>query len=273
MTKIKYKFKTLDDFLISTPLTVDGSLDDGWGASFPVKGREIEAAILFADMAGFSRRTQTLSPTETLIFVNHFFSWITAEAIKDKPCIIDKYIGDEIMVLFSKEFGSEDPFIDAVQTGRWMAEYDAFSFCPHIGIACGLVVVGFAGTPLRYNCSVFGNAVTLASRCTSVKPEILGKIEDELYSTSIVFPSDHWKNYVFSEIFPESELEGPNGEIIKKPHAWELQEQRVVNLKNIGEIQIREIINKAMHFPSNPPENWAKQALRLLKENGFYRGS
>ena len=101
MWQTKYKFKSLEDFLISTPLTVDGSLDDGWGAYFPVKGREIQATILFADIASFSRRTKELSPTETLIFVNNFFSWITAEAIKDQVCIVDKYIGDEVMVLFS----------------------------------------------------------------------------------------------------------------------------------------------------------------------------
>ena len=43
-----YKYHSLEDFLISNPLTVDGQLDDGRGAVFPVKGREIEAAILFS---------------------------------------------------------------------------------------------------------------------------------------------------------------------------------------------------------------------------------
>jgi adenylate cyclase len=63
------------------------------GAKFPVKGREIEATVLFADITGFSARTLNLDPTETLASVNHFFAWITAEALRGRLGIVDKYIG------------------------------------------------------------------------------------------------------------------------------------------------------------------------------------
>src|SRR5215212_10097850 len=116
-------------------LTVDAQLDDGWGASLPVKGREIEATVLFADITAFSSRTMGLDPTETLAFVNHFFAWISAEALRGRPGIVDKYIGDEVMIVFSREFGSEDPFQDAVESARWMGENDAYAFMPHVGIA------------------------------------------------------------------------------------------------------------------------------------------
>ena len=76
-----------------------------------------------------------------------------------------------MMIVFSNEFGSEDPFEEAVQVARWMGENDAFSFCPHIGIASGHVIVGYIGTPFKYNCSVFGAPVALAARCAQVKPE------------------------------------------------------------------------------------------------------
>ena len=154
--EVKYPYHSLEDFLIAKMLTVDAEADDGWNARFPVKGREIEATVLFADITRFSSRTADLDPTETLAFVNHFFAWITAEALRGRPGIVDKYIGDEIMVVFSKEFGSADPFADAVQTARWMGQNDVFAFLPHVGIATGPVIVGYVGTPLRYNCSVFG---------------------------------------------------------------------------------------------------------------------
>jgi hypothetical protein len=32
-------------------LTIDATAGDGWGASLPVKGREIEATVLIADVA------------------------------------------------------------------------------------------------------------------------------------------------------------------------------------------------------------------------------
>jgi class 3 adenylate cyclase len=116
------RIRTLEDFLTSRPLTIDGILDDGWGATFPVKGIEIDATVLYADISGFSERTADLTPVETLAYVNNFFAWVTAEALERRPAIVDKYIGDELMIAFSKEFGSEDPFVEAVQAARWMAE-------------------------------------------------------------------------------------------------------------------------------------------------------
>ena len=127
---IQYDFHSLEDFLISTPLNVDAVLDDGGGAPMPIKGREIDGTVLFADITAFSRRTLEMSPLETLTFIQWFFAWIGAEALRGGKGIIDKYIGDEVMVIFSKEFGSEDPFADALRTARFMAEHDPWSFLP-----------------------------------------------------------------------------------------------------------------------------------------------
>jgi class 3 adenylate cyclase len=196
------RYHSLEDFLISSELTVDGQLDDGAGAMFPIKGREIEATVLFADISGFSRRTLELSAAETLIFVNNFFTWISAEALRNRNGVIDKYIGDEIMVVFSKEFGSADPFVDAVQAARWMGDHDALSFSPHIGLAGGTVIVGHVGTPLRFSCSVFGSPVTVAARCAQVKPEVSG---DEVVSGAIVSPAAEWGDRRFDDVFaPET---------------------------------------------------------------------
>ena len=46
---------------------------------------QIEATVLFADVTAFSARTADLDPTETLTFVNNFFCWITAEALRGRP--------------------------------------------------------------------------------------------------------------------------------------------------------------------------------------------
>jgi class 3 adenylate cyclase len=149
MSRVDYRYHSLEDFLVSNLLSVDGVFDDGWGAAVPVKGREIEAAILFSDISGFSSRTLNLSSTATLAFVNWFFAWITAEALRVGPGIVDKYIGDEIMVIFSPAFGSKDAFADAVQTARRMGENDFLDFRPHMGITAGIVTVGFVGTPVK----------------------------------------------------------------------------------------------------------------------------
>ncbi len=151
--RVTHPFHSLQDYLTSKRLDVDGQLDDGWGAHFPVKGRLIDAVVVFVDISSYSQRTYNMSPIETLIFVNNFFAWIAAEGLRGRPSIVDKYIGDEIMVVFCEEFGSDDPFSDALVTARWMAEGDVLAYCPHIGLA---------------QCK-FASA-TLALRCDTIAP-------------------------------------------------------------------------------------------------------
>jgi hypothetical protein len=242
--KIRYKYNTLEDFLISRRLSVDAELEDGGGAHFPVKGIELQATVLFADISSFSERTADMSATETLIFVNNFFSWITVEAIKDQPCIVDKYIGDEVMLLFSQEFGSDDPFVDALQAARRMSQHDALSFRPHVGIASGLVIAGYVGTPVKYSASLFGTPVTLASRCAGVPP-----------------PDDSYR--------PET-YDDPERGAIELPQKWQLCEPRQVDLRNIGKRTIRQIGNKAHYHPQVSAEEMARNGLNVIQRSSQY---
>jgi class 3 adenylate cyclase len=265
---IDYRYKSLEDYLISNPLTVDGKTDDAWGASFPVKGIEIDATILYSDISRFSARTLNLSSTEILIFVNNFFAWITAEALRETHGIVDKYIGDEIMIVFSKEFGSEDPFQEAIQAARWMSEHDALAFCPHIGIASGRVTIGYIGTPVKYSCSVFGTPVTFANRCTSVKP-----YSEDMVASNIVFPASEWKNRELEEIIPPVKFTYSDGLVQEMPLAWELLEPRTVNLKNIGNFEVQELVNKCPHVPMQTVEERVKGILEIMRKTGHYRPS
>lgn len=275
MRGVKYRYRSLADFLIANPLHADGQLDDGWGAPFPVKGREIDATILFSDISAFSARTLELSPVETLAFVNNFFAWITAEALRPTHGIVDKYIGDALMIAFSTEFGSEDSFVDAVQAARWMGEHDVLSFCPHIGIASGPVIVGHVGTPLKYDASVFGAPVALAARCADVSPDL---DDGQFISSTITFPATEWADRDFKEVIPpqlvripeEMRAEGED-EIEERPLPWTMLEPRTIRMKNLPDIEIREIVDRSMHIPSTPAEERAKEGIASLKAAGFYR--
>jgi hypothetical protein len=250
---VVYPFHSLQDFLISKPLSVDTDMDDGWGARYPIKGRLIRAAILFADISGFSARTVMLSPPETLMFVNKFFCWITAEALRGSTGIIDKYIGDELMIVFSDDFGSADPVLEALRAATRIAQNDAWAFVPHIGIAFGPVVVGFTGTPVQYNCSVFGAPVALAARCASVK--ISGAC-----SSSVVFPAAMWPDDLTIEHLAGSDA--PN---------WELRDPIDQELKNVGKTTIRALVSKLIHVPSESAEDATRESWRHVKEAGLYR--
>ena len=227
----KYPYNSLDDYLKSKRLDVDGLLDDGGEAPIQVKGRIIDAVVLFADMTSFSSRSSELSPIETLIFVNNFFAWISAEGLKGRPGIVDKYIGDEMMVVFSKDFGSEDALADAVDAARWMVENDSLGFNPHIGIAAGEVVVGYVGTPLKYDCSVFGTPVTLAQRCSQICHA----------QGSIVLPERNWAGRKLEQVLTKRKITTPDGKESELEISWKTFPPRKVTLKHDQELEIREI--------------------------------
>ena len=218
----KYPFNSLDDFLKSHRLDVDALLDDGGGAPFPIKGRIIDAVVLFADMTSFSTRSSELSPVETLIFANNFFAWISAEGLNGRHGIVDKYIGDEMMVVFSKDFGSEDPLADAVDAARWMVEKDALGFNPHIGIAAGEVIVGYVGTPLKYDCSVFGTAVTLAQRCCQITDT----------KGSIVLPASNWAGRTLEQVLTKRKMIPPDGKEFELEVPWKVFPPRKAKVKH-----------------------------------------
>ncbi len=273
--EVRYPLRSLEDFLIGTPLNADAQLSDGWGAYYPVKGCELEATILFSDITAFSARTLDLSPMETLAFVNNFFAWITAEALRGRKGVIDKYIGDEIMVVFSKDFGSEDPFREAVETARFMAEHDVHSYVPHIGLASGRVAIGYVGTPLKYSATVLGAPVAMAARCAGVTPEVA---EETIYTTSISFPAEAWEGRDFDEVFPpvkirtnEAERESGAPEFFEHAHGWELLDPQTVPMKNLPDTEIRTIINKAGHFSNTSAEDRARESIEWMRDRGAYR--
>jgi class 3 adenylate cyclase len=251
----------LEDFLIHNPLTIDGILDDGWGEFFPVKGIELKAAVLIVDMGSFSRRTADLLPVETLIFVNNFLAWITAESIRKFPCVIDRYVGDSVMVVFSEQLGSTFPIEDALRVAKGIAQNDALAFSPHMGIAFGDVIVGYTGTPTKFSCSVFGRAITLADRCSEVIPP-------QVHSCSIAFPASLVSEQQFREIFGLSEK--PD-QALSQPSPWRLLAARSLPLKNIGNLEVREIIKVSHWYPCQSAEDRTRGNFKMLSEKGYYR--
>jgi hypothetical protein len=89
---VRYPYHSLED---SSPPRCSPStrLSTTDGRQVPRQGARDRGNGALADITGFSARTLNLDPTETLAFVNHFFAWITAEALRGRLGIVDKYIG------------------------------------------------------------------------------------------------------------------------------------------------------------------------------------
>jgi hypothetical protein len=256
--RVTHPYRTLTDFLISSKLTIDADIEEEQ-LRYPVKGREIPATILFCDMLSFSSRTAGLNSTETLIFINRFLSWLSHESLRRNNGIIDKYIGDEVMIVFSEEFGSKDSFLDALKTAREIAEHDPSNYCPRIGIAQGIVTVGFTGTAMKYDCTAYGSAVNLAKRCATIQSK------ESLYS-SIFFPAALWHGYDLDQILASDPFYGHG-----QTPMWKLVVPRWVDLKNIGEVQIMEIAKTMMDIAPISPTQRAQQTATDLMELKQYK--
>jgi hypothetical protein len=74
------------------------------------------ATVLFADIRGFTRLSETLAPERVVAFLNEFLEEMTA-AIMDHQGMLDKYIGDAVMGVFGVPFVAEDHALRVTRQG------------------------------------------------------------------------------------------------------------------------------------------------------------
>lgn len=129
---------------------------------------QLEMSILFADIRDFTTLSETMTPEDNFKFINAYLGRMEP-VIRENNGFIDKYIGDEIMALFS---GRAD---DAVQAGinmlRRLAAYNTTRTTVErppiqigIGINTGSLMLGTVGGSQRMDGTVISDAVNLASR-------------------------------------------------------------------------------------------------------------
>ena len=168
------------------------------------------------------------------------------------------------MLLFSKRFGSEDPFVDALHVARWMGDHDAMKFCPDIGIASGTVMVGYTGTPKEYSSSVFGPPLILSAGCARLNPR--GDV-----ASMITFPAGEWRERSFDDVFQPIEYSHPEKGKTTKPQTWILGDPREVDFPGTGRIALRDIANVIHSMPSVSAEKKAREWVDLIRAKGFYK--
>ncbi|WP_439529343.1 CHASE2 domain-containing protein [Pannonibacter sp.] len=149
--------------------------------------------ILFMDVRGFTPISEQLTPTELVHFLNTLLSPLS-DAIQAHGGTIDKYIGDSIMAFWNAPVTEEDhaalacaASLDMLRIVDELNAEDAFAFKARglraqtvqigIGLNTGEACVGNMGSSRRFNYSVIGDAVNVASRiessCKSVGAELL----------------------------------------------------------------------------------------------------
>ncbi|MDX2224993.1 MAG: adenylate/guanylate cyclase domain-containing protein [Rhodospirillaceae bacterium] len=138
------------------------------------QGREMEIAVMFADLRGFTAASEHQLPYDTVFLLNRYFREMGV-AIQANRGVIDKFIGDGIMALFGLEDGLERGTMSALRAAREMsrrldglnAELEHDLTQPlriGIGIHVGTAIVGDVGWGEARALTAIGDTVNTASR-------------------------------------------------------------------------------------------------------------
>lgn len=140
----------------------------------PLKNERCEATLLFADIRSFTTLSEGMSPEDIISMLNEYFDAMVDIVFKNGG-ILDKFVGDELMAVFSPRQDKTAAPLAAVRTGvemqqkasQLMQDRNARGlpvFQIGIGINTGSVVVGNVGAKNRMDYTVIGDTVNVAAR-------------------------------------------------------------------------------------------------------------
>ena len=136
-------------------------------------GREVEAAVMFVDVAGFTTMSEHLPPYDIVHILNRFFDRSGA-VVESRDGRIDNYMGDGFLALFGID-GDPDRELNAVKAGldilttaasmsRYLDRIYGHPFRVRVGVCVGDVVFGLMGAEASARETVIGDVVNTASR-------------------------------------------------------------------------------------------------------------
>jgi len=142
-------------------------------------GEKKNLTVLFADVRGFTRFSESHQPEEIVAMLNEILDELVNVVFKYNGTL-DKFVGDELMAFFGApgDFHKDDHAIVCVRTSiemqeklrqlqdKWSTEQKE-SLHIGIGINTGDMVVGNMGSSKRMDYTVIGDNVNLAARLCS----------------------------------------------------------------------------------------------------------
>ena len=155
-------------------LVVSGQLEVKKG------GENREATVMFADVRNFTRMSENTDASEVLKLLNEYFEVIVDVVFRHKGTV-DKFIGDEIMVLWGAPIAHDNDPARAVRAAldiqSEVAKFNAARADDglqqiHFGISIntGNLVAGYIGSTQTMSYSVIGDSVNVAHRiCPAAK--------------------------------------------------------------------------------------------------------
>lgn len=150
-------------------------------------GEKKELSIFFSDIRGFTTISEKLKPEELVHFLNEYLSEMSEIIMKNKG-VIDKYIGDAIMAFWGAPIEEKDharlaceSCIEMKEKLKTLNQKLAARGLPHIkigmGVNTGEAVVGNLGSKDKFDYTIIGDNVNLASRLEGL---------NKMYETAII---------------------------------------------------------------------------------------
>ncbi len=143
-------------------------------------GEKKEMSVLFSDIRGFTSIAEGLTPEKLVEILNKYLSRMTDIVFKHEG-VLDKYIGDAVMAFWNAPLEQKDHAWRAVAAGLAMREnlqemnarkaFGNVEIKIGIGINSGDMVVGNIGGAARFEYTVIGDNVNLASRLEGLTKE------------------------------------------------------------------------------------------------------
>ncbi len=149
-------------------------------------GQKKELTILFSDIRGFTSISERLAPEKLVKLLNQYFTVMT-DLIMESGGVIDKYIGDAIMAFWGAPLNDPNHSINACRIGlamikeleskkrEWKDEFHV-DLKIGIGINTGPMIIGNIGSDKRFDYTVIGDSVNLASRLEGLTKEYRAEI-------------------------------------------------------------------------------------------------
>jgi len=139
------------------------------------------ATVVFIDIRGFTSLSELTPPDEVLQMLNEYFE-VVVDVVFRYEGTVDKFIGDEIMVIWGAPVPHVDDPVRAVKAAleikdalidfnRNRRRHAKPEIRIGVGINTGTLVAGYIGSSQTMSYSVIGDTVNTAARlCTAAEP-------------------------------------------------------------------------------------------------------
>ncbi len=144
-------------------------------------GEEKEITAYFSDVQGFTSISENLTPTQLTELLNVYLSAMT-DIIQSYGGYVDKYEGDAIVAFFGAPVDQKDNAKRAVDAALAcqkkllemqdeLVKVSKKPFVQRIGLNTGKAIVGNMGSKSRFNYTMMGDTVNLASRLEGINKQ------------------------------------------------------------------------------------------------------